>query len=80
MPGAIHDSASPTLAQVTANGQGRAHLDITTRNTLPFPARNQRGEGWGEGHSMKSASFPQRSPPFREEREKSARGWVVVVR
>ena len=27
----------------------RAHLDTTTRNLLPRPARNERGEGQGRG-------------------------------
>jgi 3-phosphoshikimate 1-carboxyvinyltransferase len=36
---------------------------------LPRPARNERGEGRGEGHLIKTASSPQPSPPFGEERE-----------
>ena len=27
----------------------RAHLDTTTRNLLPHPARNERGDGEGRG-------------------------------
>ena len=36
---------------------------------LPRPARNERGEGRGEGHLIKTASSPRPSPPFGEERE-----------
>ena len=32
----------------------RVHLETTTRNFLPRPARNERGEGWGEGKSNKT--------------------------
>src|SRR6266496_5334784 len=56
----------------------RAHLDATTKNLLPLPARHERGEGPGEGHSIKLASAPQPSPPVREEREKTSAGRVVV--
>ena len=38
---------------------------------LPRSARNERGEGRGEGHSIKTASSPQPSPPLGEEREKA---------
>src|SRR5206468_10681000 len=41
----------------------RAHLDTTTRELLPLPARNEWGEGRGEGHSIKLTSSPQPSPP-----------------
>jgi thymidine phosphorylase len=34
-------------------------------NLLPRPARNERGEGWGEGQPIKTASSPRPSPPFR---------------
>src|SRR5437667_12833768 len=37
----------------------RAHLETTTRNFLPLPARHE----WGEGHSIKVASSPHPSPP-----------------
>jgi 3-phosphoshikimate 1-carboxyvinyltransferase len=36
---------------------------------LPRPARNERGEGRGEGHLIKTVSSPRPSPPFGEERE-----------
>ena len=32
---------------------------------LPLPARNERGEGWGEGQHVKRASSPRPSPPLR---------------
>src|SRR6266511_1308193 len=60
--------------------EDRAHLDTTTRNFVPLPVRNEWGEGWGEGHSIKLASSPQPSPPPREEREKTSSGRVVVSR
>jgi prepilin-type N-terminal cleavage/methylation domain-containing protein len=56
-----------------------AHLDTTTRNFLPLPARNEWGEGRGERHSIKSASSLRPFPPFREEREKTSSGRVVVA-
>jgi 3-phosphoshikimate 1-carboxyvinyltransferase len=37
----------------------------------PRSARNERGEGRGEGHSSKSAFSPRPSPPLGEEREKA---------
>src|SRR5207245_7413336 len=37
-----------------------------TGDFLPLPARNECGEGRGEGHSIKWASSPQPSPPIRE--------------
>src|SRR5439155_8048728 len=55
------------------------HLDTTTRNFLPLPARNEWEEGRGQGHSIKSTSSPRPSPPLREEREKSWCGRVVVL-
>src|SRR5204862_7940321 len=57
----------------------RAHLDTTTRNFLPLPARNEWGEGWGEGHSIIVASSPPPSPPLGEEREKTSASRRVVV-
>src|SRR5436309_1069523 len=56
-----------------------AHLDTTTRNFLPLPARNEWGEGWGEGHSIIVASSPRPSPPLGEEREKTSASRMVVV-
>src|SRR6266511_5178619 len=50
----------------------RAHLDATTKNLLPLPARNERGEG----HSIK---WPSPLLLVREEREKTSAGRVVVV-
>src|SRR5437867_12385019 len=38
----------------------RAHLDATTSNFLPLPARNEWGEGWGEGHSIKLTRSEER--------------------
>src|SRR5213592_1651801 len=55
------------------------HLDTTTRNFLPLPARNEWGEGWGEGHSITVASSPPPSPPLGEEREKTSASRMVVV-
>src|SRR5437660_1051548 len=57
----------------------RAYLDATIRNFLPLPARNERGEGRGEGHPTKWASSPPPSPPPREEREKTSPGSVAIV-
>jgi 3-phosphoshikimate 1-carboxyvinyltransferase len=37
---------------------------------LPRPARNDRGEGRGEGQSIKTASSPRPAPPLGEAREK----------
>src|SRR6266705_1806050 len=48
----------------------RAHLDATTKNLLPLPARKERGEGRGERHSIKLVSSLQPSPPVREERKR----------
>ena len=56
-----------------------AHLDTTTRNFLPLPARNEWGEGWGEGHSIIVASSPPPSPRLGEEREKTSSSGMVVV-
>ena len=44
---------------------------------LPRPARNERGEGRGEGQLKKLASSPQPFPPLGEEREKTfgTRDW-----
>ncbi len=41
-------------------------------HTLPRPARNERGEGRGEGLLIEMASSPQPSPPLSEEREKTS--------
>src|SRR5437660_1522690 len=58
----------------------RAHLiTITGNHLLPRPARNERGEGWGEGHPVELASSPQPSPPVGEEREPISSGCLVVV-
>src|SRR5439155_3381870 len=59
---------------------GAPHLDTTTGNLfLPRPARNERGEGRGEGHPVEWASSPQPSPPVGEERELISSGCLVVV-
>ena len=60
-----------------ADGKRRAHLVTTT--VLPRPARNERGEGWGEGYPVEWASSPQPSPPVGEERELISSGSMVVV-
>src|SRR5277367_6022558 len=39
--------------------------------SFPRPARNERGEGQGEGRLKKTASSPRPSSPLGEEREKS---------
>ena len=41
------------------------------RKVLPRPVRNERGEGRSEGRLIKTASSPQPSPPFGEEKEKT---------
>ncbi len=42
-------------------------------NVLPRPARNERGEGWGEGQSNKNAPpLPVPLLPLREERENAS--------
>src|SRR5437867_2250432 len=66
------------------------HLDSTTRNLLPLPARNEWGEGRpvlrsstatedeGEGESIKLASSPQPSPPLgRRGRRPAPAGWLL---
>src|SRR6266849_5664342 len=66
-------------------GGGRAHLDRTTsrKGLLPLSARNERGEGWGEGHNTAAtkANRTQEGPPLPgpllprwEERETSRDG------
>jgi urease accessory protein len=44
--------------------------EVWSAPLLPLPARNDRGEGWGEGQLRKTTSSPRPSPPLREEREK----------
>src|SRR5437773_12474946 len=67
-------------AGLSCRRKGGAHLGTTTGNRfLPRPARNERGEGWGEGHPVEWASSPQPSPPVGEERELSSSGCLVVV-
>src|SRR5438067_10022323 len=66
-------------AVVVVSRCARAHLDTTTRNFLPLPARNEWGEGWGEGHSIIVTSSPPPSPPLGEEREKTSASRMVVV-
>src|SRR5437773_4085525 len=67
-------------AGLSCRRKGGAHLGTTTGNRfLPRPARNERGEGWGEGHPVEWASSPQPSPPVGEERELISSGCLVVV-
>jgi len=67
-------------AGLSCRQNGGAHLDTTTGNLfLPRPARNERGEGRGEGHPVEWASSPQPSPPVGEERELISSGCLVVV-
>src|SRR5205814_367097 len=55
----------------------RTHLDATSRNFLPVPARNEWGAGWGEGHS--TSSSPRPSPPVGMEREQTSSSRRVVL-
>src|SRR5712692_6745390 len=55
-----------TLSPTGGAGQGSAIelSDAARVNLLPLPARNERGEGWGEGKlEQKSPSSPRPSPP-----------------
>jgi urease accessory protein len=59
-----------------ARGERWAFNHFQSRNEvwsaplLPLPARNDRGEGWGEGQFKKTTFSPRPSPPLGEEREK----------
>ena len=46
-------------------------VNLSANKRLPRPATQERGEGRGEGQLIKTASSPQPSPPFGEEREKT---------
>src|SRR5438093_5592192 len=72
----VSGGTSPGGAAEQSCGQ---HLHTTTRNFLPLPPRNERGEGRGEGHSIQLASSPRPSPPLREEREKTSSVRVVAA-
>src|SRR5713101_7628610 len=56
--------ASPCTA---ARGSGSTAVELSDSarvNLLPLPARNERGEGWGEGKpERKCPSSPRPSPP-----------------
>src|SRR5229473_4672176 len=56
--------ASPCAA---ARGSGSTAVEFSDSarvNLLPLPARNERGEGWGEGKpERKCPSSPRPSPP-----------------
>src|SRR5713226_2882473 len=56
--------ASPCAA---ARGSGSTAVEFSDSarvNLLPLPARNERGEGWGEGKpERKCPSSPHPSPP-----------------
>src|SRR6266568_8016677 len=61
---APHTSRSP-LARNRARRSAATELGDAARvKLLPLPARNERGEGWGEGKlEQKCPSSPRPSPP-----------------
>src|SRR5260370_12449884 len=69
------------MRAILRRGQDKPHCQ------LPLPVRNERGEGWGEGHptadaqaSHKKNDPPLPSPllPRREERENSSALFSVM--
>jgi hypothetical protein len=79
LPFAIYKDAAPmglgkaplalnsTAVPIRGKGWGGAAIELSGAarvNLLPLPARNERGEGWGEGKiEQKSPSSPRPSPP-----------------
>jgi potassium-transporting ATPase ATP-binding subunit len=60
----------PFTAQTRMSGVD--FFENAPTDSLPRPARNERGEGRGEGQLINTASSPQPSPPLGEAREKTA--------
>jgi 3-phosphoshikimate 1-carboxyvinyltransferase len=70
-PQAALFSALRELGYRVESEKGNDKLPVVIHGAgLPRPARNDRGEGRGEGQLIKTASSPRPSPPLGEAREK----------
>jgi len=75
-----HELANTHIIPFTAQTRmsGIDFFESALTDPLPLPARNERGEGRGEGQLIKTASSPQPSPPLGEEREKMSGARAVT--